>query len=157
MRFFCISHVYQSALSLSTALDPLPTQLHPVIKEPKGTRILIVRPGICTPWCRADLLTPVLHPPFFLSLPSPAHPGWMQFLWIGQCVVNLLDSAPGSFIIDMSQTTSKACWGWMTSSGSLHDELIRLVIYMFCQWYPLCIRYQTQGLMHEHVRQQHLL
>lgn len=66
MSFFSISHVYQSALSLSTALHPLPTQLHPVIKEPMGTRMLIVRPGISTPWCRADLLTPV-------PLPSTHH------------------------------------------------------------------------------------
>lgn len=41
-----VSHVYQSALcgGLRVALHPLPTQLHPIIKEPMGTRKLIVLP-----------------------------------------------------------------------------------------------------------------
>lgn len=75
-----ISHVHQWALSLSgslslgAALHPLPTQLHPVIKEPMGTRKLIVLPQEFRPsCCRAELLTPVPlpgRPPFFLQLPS---------------------------------------------------------------------------------------
>lgn len=57
--FSLFSHVCQSALSLSPALHPLPTQLHPFIKEPMGTRKLIVCPGISAPCYRANLLTPV--------------------------------------------------------------------------------------------------
>lgn len=119
MSCFSISHVCQSALSPSPALHPLPTQLHPFIKEPMGTRKLIVRPGIFAPCCRADLLTPVSLPSAHhsSSRPSSAHPEWMQFLWIGQCAVNSVDSATGGFILEMSQTTSEACCCWMKSSG----------------------------------------
>ncbi|CAB1448001.1 unnamed protein product [Pleuronectes platessa] len=39
----------RSAPSLGPALHPLPTQLHPFIKEPMGTRKLIVCPGIPAP------------------------------------------------------------------------------------------------------------
>lgn len=71
------------------------------------------------PCCRADLLTPVPLPSAHhsSSVSSPAHSEWMQFLWIGQCVVNSLDSAPGGFILEMSQTASEACCGWMNSNG----------------------------------------
>lgn len=123
---------------LSPALHPLPTQLHPFIKEPMGTRKLIVRPGIFAPCCRADLLTPVPLPSAHhsSSLPSPAHPEWMQFLWIGQCVVNSLDSAPGGFY-PWDVTNPKWSMLWLdelqqNSSGvPANDELIcstRLII-----------------------------
>lgn len=57
-------------------LHPPPTQLHPFIKEPMGTRKLIVRPGIFAPCCRADLLTPGSGPSAHHSS-SPAQPEWM--------------------------------------------------------------------------------
>lgn len=115
MSCFSISHVCQSAPSLSPALHPLPTQLHPFIKEPMGTRKLIVCPGISAPCCRADLLTPV-------PLPSAHHSSSLFPLQhtlneCNSCVVNSLDSASGSFILEMSQTKSEACCGWVNSNG----------------------------------------
>lgn len=121
MSCFSISHVYQSALSLSPALHPLPTQLHPFIKEPMGTRKLIVRPGISAPCCRADLLTPV-------PLPSAHHSSSRSPLQrtlnecnsyeSGSVLLTRLSIRPrAGFILEMSQTTSKACCGRRNSSG----------------------------------------
>lgn len=81
-----------------------------------GTRKLIVHPGISAPCCRADLLTPVLlppRPPFFLSLP------WMNAILMNWAVfvVNLLGSASGGFLLEISQTPGRVCCGWTNSSG----------------------------------------
>lgn len=99
--------------------DPLPTQLHPFIKEPMGTKKLIVCPGICAPCCRADLLTPGPLPSAHHSSSAAPLSGSasMNLLWIGQCVVNSPDSALGPSIYEMSQTTSEACCVWTNSNG----------------------------------------
>lgn len=122
MSCFSISHVCQSAPSLSPALHPLPTQLHPFIKEPMGTRKLIVRLGISAPCCRADLLTPVplpsTHHSSSLSLSPLQHSlNECNSYESGSVLLTRLIQPRAVFILEMSQTTSEACCGWMNSNG----------------------------------------
>ncbi|KAK5868971.1 hypothetical protein PBY51_009939 [Eleginops maclovinus] len=99
-----ISHVYQSALFLNPALHPLPTQLHPFIKEPMGTRKLIVRPGISAPCCRADLLT-------LVPLPSAHHSSSRSPLQyaLNECYSYELGSVLLSLLIQPQAVSSLRC------------------------------------------------
>lgn len=141
MSCFFISHVRQSALSLSTALHPLPTQLHPIIKEPMGTRKLIVCPGISAPCCRADLLTPV-------PLPSAHYSSSLSPLQHTLDECNSYES--GSVLLtwfDRRQfypwDVTKGWWGlfclegfqWHSSAVPVNDELMWLIINVFAQGY----------------------
>lgn len=158
MSCFSISHVYQSALSLSTALHPLPTQLHPVIKEPMGTRKLIVCPGISAPCCRADLLTPV-------PLPSAHHSSSLSPLQhtLDECNSYESGSVLLTRLIRPQAVLSLRCHkplvkhvvvGWTPVAFQwvpANDELIWLIIYYVLS--RICICYQVHVLMHEDVTQ----
>lgn len=159
MSCFSISHVYQSPLSLSPALHPLPTQLHPFIKEPMGTRKLIVRRGISAPCCRADLLTPV-------PLPSAHHSSSLSPLQhtLNECNSYESGSVLLTCLIQPQAVLSLRCHkpqvkhvvvGWTPTTFQwvpANDELIWLIIYMFLQVYPLLI-YHAQVLMHKDATQ----